>query len=66
MLIDLDHLLSDPIYDPQRCSIDAHVLHSPYMLIVYLGLFSYKKTRVIGLGLLLHLLTDFIDCQFIS
>ena len=66
MLIDLDHLLADPIYDAQRCSIDVHLLHSSYMLPIYLGLFLYKKTRVIGLGLLWHILTDFIDCQFIS
>ena len=66
MLIDLDHLFADPIYDLQRCSIDVHLLHSPYALPVYVSLFAYKKTRVIGLGLLLHLFTDFIDCQFIS
>ncbi len=66
MLIDLDHLLANPIYDAQRCSIDVHLLHSPYALILYAGLFAYKKTKVIGLGLLLHLLTDYIDCQFIS
>ena len=66
MLIDLDHLLATPIYDAQRCSIDVHFLHSTYALIPYFGLFIYKKTRVIGLGLLLHLLTDYIDCQFIS
>ena len=27
MLIDLDHLLADPIYDPGRCSIGFHPLH---------------------------------------
>lgn len=66
MLIDLDHLWASPIYDPQRCSLDVHLLHSNYALLIYLGLFAYKKTRVIGLGLLLHLVTDYIDCLFIS
>ncbi|MEM1217060.1 MAG: DUF6122 family protein, partial [Bacteroidota bacterium] len=28
MLIDLDHLLADPIFDPERCSIGFHPLHS--------------------------------------
>ncbi|MFQ5630753.1 MAG: DUF6122 family protein, partial [bacterium] len=27
MLVDLDHLLADPIYDPHRCSIGFHPLH---------------------------------------
>lgn len=28
MVVDLDHLLADPIYDPDRCSIGYHPLHS--------------------------------------
>jgi hypothetical protein len=28
MLVDLDHLLADPIYDPDRCSIGFHPLHT--------------------------------------
>ena len=28
MLVDLDHLLANPIYDPNRCSIGFHPLHS--------------------------------------
>ena len=28
MLVDLDHLLANPIYDPERCSIAFHPLHS--------------------------------------
>ena len=27
MLVDLDHLFADPIYDPDRCSIGFHPLH---------------------------------------
>ena len=27
MLVDLDHLLANPVYDPQRCSIGFHPLH---------------------------------------
>lgn len=28
ILVDLDHLLADPIYDPGRCSIGFHPLHT--------------------------------------
>lgn len=65
MLIDLDHLLATPIFDAYRCSINFHPLHTYYAMIVYLIVFLIKKTRVIGLGLLLHLLTDAIDCLWL-
>jgi len=39
MLVDVDHLLADPIYDPARCSIGFHPLHSLPAIAVYLGLF---------------------------
>ena len=35
MLIDLDHLLATPIFDPARCSIGFHPLHSYYAIGVY-------------------------------
>ena len=28
MVVDVDHLLADPIYDPERCGIGFHPLHS--------------------------------------
>ena len=28
LVVDLDHLLADPIYDPERCGIGFHPLHS--------------------------------------
>lgn len=61
-LIDLDHLLASPIYDPNRCSINFHPLHSYYAISVYILMFIPKKTRIISLGLLLHILADTIDC----
>ncbi len=64
MLIDLDHLLATPVFDPNRCSIGFHPLHSYYAIAVYIGLLFYKKTRIIAIGLLLHLLTDFQDCMW--
>jgi len=64
MLIDLDHLLATPIFDPNRCSINFHPLHSYYAIVVYVGLLFYKKTRIIAIGLILHILTDWQDCMW--
>ncbi|WP_417800880.1 DUF6122 family protein [Tenacibaculum sp.] len=65
MLVDVDHLLVTPIFDPNRCSFGFHVLHSYYAIIMYaLLLFLKRPYNIIGLGLLLHMLTDFIDCLF--
>ena len=36
MAVDLDHLLADPIFDPERCGIGFHPLHS-YPAIVLCG-----------------------------
>ena len=62
MLVDLDHLLANPIFDPNRCSIGFHPLHSYIAIGIYfLGLFI-KKTRVISIGLLVHMFADWLDC----
>ncbi|WP_179006041.1 DUF6122 family protein [Winogradskyella forsetii] len=62
MLIDLDHLLANPIFDPNRCSINFHPLHSYYAIAVYVLLLIPKKTRLIGLGLVIHIIADIADC----
>ena len=62
MLVDIDHLLADPIFDPNRCSIGIHPLHSYYAISVYfLGVF-FNKTRILAIALLLHMITDYLDC----
>lgn len=63
MVVDLDHLLADPIYDPSRCSIGFHPLHQPWFIVFYLALCLFPKTRIIGIGLVLHMALDSIDCQ---
>jgi len=63
MLIDLDHLLANPIFDPNRCSINFHPLHSYYAIAVYFILLILKKTRIIGLGLVIHIMADIADCS---
>lgn len=64
MLIDLDHLLANPVFDPNRCSINYHPLHSYYALVIYIILIIPKKTRLLGLGLVIHLIADAVDCSF--
>jgi len=62
MLVDLDHLLANPVFDPNRCSIGFHYLHSYTAIVLYFILLFIPKTKIIALGLLLHMLTDFQDC----
>ena len=62
MLIDLDHLLANPIFDANRCSINFHPLHSYYAIGVYIIMLIPKKTRILGIALLLHMFTDYLDC----
>lgn len=64
MLIDFDHLLTDPIFDPDRCSIGFHPLHTGWAAIGYVALLLVRKwwVRAIGLGCLLHLAVDGADC----
>ena len=62
ILIDVDHLFASPIFDSNRCSINFHFLHSYWAIGVYLVLTFFKKSRIFGLALLLHILADLIDC----
>lgn len=65
MLLDLDHLLADPIFDPCRCSIGFHPLHSYPAIACYLLFLIFPKFKVLGFSLLFHVATDGIDCLFI-
>ncbi len=60
--IDIDHVLANPMFDPNRCSINFHPLHSYYAIAIYAILLIPKKTRVLGLGLVIHILADSADC----
>jgi len=62
MIIDLDHLIANPIYDSERCSINFHPLHSYYAIGIYVLMLIPKKVRVIAIGLLVHIIADWIDC----
>ena len=66
MLVDVDHLLANPIYDPTRCSIGFHPLHSFYAIAVYVILsfvYKIKTLQYIGIGLVIHMVLDSLDCQ---
>jgi len=63
ILIDVDHLFASPIYDPGRCSIGFHPMHRIWFMAVYAFLCFVPKTRIIGIGLVIHMALDSIDCQ---
>ena len=61
-IVDVDHLLADPIYDPGRCSIGFHPLHSWPAIGTYALLLFIPALRVFASGLLVHMGVDGIDC----
>lgn len=67
-LIDLDHLLADPIFDPDRCSIGFHLLHGWEAAVAYLLMLGVPKwwVRALGVGALWHLAVDWGDCAMQS
>lgn len=66
IVIDLDHLLANPIFDPNRCSIGFHPLHSYWAIVFYVVLLFFKKLRIFGIALLIHMLADLVDCYLIG
>lgn len=69
MFIDVDHLLATPIFDPNRCGVGFHPLHSEIAIAIYFLGAVFVKHRVLKLifiGLLFHILTDSIDCLWSS
>ena len=64
MIVDLDHLLANPIYDPERCSIGFHPLHSYWAIAIYFLMVFWPKTRLVGLGLTIHMALDYLDCLY--
>ena len=69
MVVDLDHLLADPVFDPNRCSIGFHPLHTAVAIAGYGLLALLPDSRVlrwVGVGLLIHMGLDGVDCLFIG
>lgn len=63
MLVDIDHIFANPIYDPNRCSIGFHPLHELWFIGLYIALCFIPKTKLVGIGLSVHMALDAIDCQ---
>jgi len=64
MIVDLDHLLSTPIFDPDRCSIGTHLLHTEPAMAIYGIMLLIPQLRIIATGLLIHMALDAVDCYF--
>lgn len=62
MAIDIDHLLATPIYDAGRCSIGFHPLHTAVPILLYAALAVHPKTRILGIGLCIHIGLDAANC----
>ena len=65
-VIDLDHLLAIPLFDPNRCSINFHPLHTYWAIGSYFILLFIPKMRIFAIGLLIHIALDFVDCFFMT
>lgn len=66
MVIDLDHLFASPIFDPKRCSVGFHPMHNYVAVGLYFVVLFFKEARIVGLGLLLHIATDLLDCLWMK
>lgn len=66
LVVDLDHLLATPVFDPDRCSIGLHPLHTWPAVAVFVLLAVMPKTRLIGLGLAIHMILDLVDCLWMG
>jgi hypothetical protein len=62
MVVDLDHLIAVPVFAADRCSVGFHFLHSYSAIGVYVFCLLIPKLRIVAIGLLLHMATDYQDC----
>ncbi len=60
--IDIDHFLSQPRFDPHRCSIQAHLLHTYVAIAAYIGMVFIPATFWFGVGAVQHISLDMLDC----
>ena len=65
-LIDIDHVLADPVYAPDRCSIGFHPLHTWPAIAVYAAMLVPRRTLLPGTGLLIHIALDALDCLWMG
>lgn len=66
LLIDVDHLLATPVYDPGRCSLGFHPLHGALPILIYMAALAVPRLRIVAIGLMLHIGLDAMDCRMTS
>ena len=66
VVVDLDHLLADPIYDPQRCGVGFHPLHTYPAIAIYAVLTLIPSTRIVAVELIIHMALDGFDCIWLT
>ena len=62
IILDIDHFFAVPIYDPDRCSIGFHFLHTYWAIALYFALLIIPKIRVLAIGFLIHMSLDYLAC----
>jgi hypothetical protein len=62
LLLDVDHLWATPMFDPNRCSINFHPLHTYWAMGNYAFMLFSTVTRVWAVGFLLHMVLDYAEC----
>lgn len=66
MLVDADHLLSTPMFSSHRSSINFHPLHTYWAMGIYVLLLFFRGVpRMLGIGLLFHMFTDWLDALWL-
>lgn len=67
MLVDIDHIFAYPeLFVPDRCSIGFHPLHSYYAIVGYIIMAFFPRLRIVSIGLLFHMFTDYLDCLWMQ
>lgn len=67
MAIDLDHFFAWPdVFVADRCSLCAHPFHQPAIWPLYGLMLCWSRSRVLGIGLCLHMLADGLDCLWMQ
>ncbi|MGH1344907.1 MAG: DUF6122 family protein [Nannocystales bacterium] len=68
MVVDADHLLADPVFEPDRMSVGFHPLHSYPAIALYalMLLVPCTRVRVVAVGLLFQMLPDAQDSLWVG
>lgn len=66
ILIDIDHLWATPLFDPERCSVGFHTFHQWPFIALYILLLFWRRSRIVGLALVIHIMADLTDCYLMN